>query len=527
MKIDPASTSSRPASIRNAVVLPEPDGPTRTMNSPSAMSRSSESTAGASVPGYTLVAWTNRTSANARHSFQLGERDAKLAAEPGLRVGACADLVETQERCADDRRGCGGPNRDVGGDLVQRRVDRGEEGAGGILKDSSAQKDLHGLVEQIQAGQSDPGERDHLRGETLDDLRRDGVVRGFGEDDGRELDHTALFDPAGVDGFGQLARGRETEVGRHHALQGGTWAAAVFATCAGRNGGEAEVVPPTPVAGDRAERGEAGVPTVGRHADAVDSGSARDCDAPAALRPRSQDGERVVADVDPLRPAALLDRLAHDVFLHGEIDSGHQERCDLCNASGVIAEPRLAYRLRQQVLENRNSSVDAEMVRRAKWAAGERQHGPVRLHEGEGGLLVAAVHSEDSRAANARVSAWNCGRCSEPASSRRSTRSSDSGCWPISGCVSKALRAMAGSPVTAASAARRSYAVTCCIRPSSSGATAACGSGVAPCAPTVDSTSMTSSSARPSIVPLFRTSTTCASPLSVASAPTSPMAASL
>src|SRR5438045_934788 len=47
MKTAPASTSSSPASMRSAVVFPEPDGPTRTMNSPSAMSRSSASTAGA------------------------------------------------------------------------------------------------------------------------------------------------------------------------------------------------------------------------------------------------------------------------------------------------------------------------------------------------------------------------------------------------------------------------------------------------------------------------------------------------
>ena len=51
MKIAPASTSSRPASMRSAVVLPEPDGPTRTMNSPSSTWRSSASTAGVSDPG--------------------------------------------------------------------------------------------------------------------------------------------------------------------------------------------------------------------------------------------------------------------------------------------------------------------------------------------------------------------------------------------------------------------------------------------------------------------------------------------
>jgi hypothetical protein len=47
----PSSTSSRPASIRSAVDLPEPDGPTSTISSPLAISTSSASTAGASVPG--------------------------------------------------------------------------------------------------------------------------------------------------------------------------------------------------------------------------------------------------------------------------------------------------------------------------------------------------------------------------------------------------------------------------------------------------------------------------------------------
>src|SRR5215469_4435619 len=42
----PPSSGSSPASMRRAVVLPDPDGPTSTMNSPSLMSRSSPSTAG-------------------------------------------------------------------------------------------------------------------------------------------------------------------------------------------------------------------------------------------------------------------------------------------------------------------------------------------------------------------------------------------------------------------------------------------------------------------------------------------------
>jgi hypothetical protein len=41
----PLEMSSSPATIRRAVLLPHPDGPTRTRNSPSAMSRSRSWTA--------------------------------------------------------------------------------------------------------------------------------------------------------------------------------------------------------------------------------------------------------------------------------------------------------------------------------------------------------------------------------------------------------------------------------------------------------------------------------------------------
>src|SRR5215217_6107292 len=45
MRISPEEASSSPATIRSAVDLPEPDGPTSTVKPPSAMSRSSASTA--------------------------------------------------------------------------------------------------------------------------------------------------------------------------------------------------------------------------------------------------------------------------------------------------------------------------------------------------------------------------------------------------------------------------------------------------------------------------------------------------
>ena len=51
IQIDPAVQSSSPASIRSEVDLPQPDGPTRTMNSPSPMVSSRSLTAGRAAPG--------------------------------------------------------------------------------------------------------------------------------------------------------------------------------------------------------------------------------------------------------------------------------------------------------------------------------------------------------------------------------------------------------------------------------------------------------------------------------------------
>src|SRR5712664_3030540 len=73
----PPSSGSSPASIRSAVVFPDPDGPTRTMNSPSLMSRSSASTAGGAPLVYTRVACTYFTSAIG-HLYSRMTRPASL-----------------------------------------------------------------------------------------------------------------------------------------------------------------------------------------------------------------------------------------------------------------------------------------------------------------------------------------------------------------------------------------------------------------------------------------------------------------
>src|SRR5260221_11387020 len=58
MEMVPEVISSSPAIDLSAVDLPQPEGPTRTMNSPSEISRLSPSTA-RTPPGYTLSTWSS------------------------------------------------------------------------------------------------------------------------------------------------------------------------------------------------------------------------------------------------------------------------------------------------------------------------------------------------------------------------------------------------------------------------------------------------------------------------------------
>src|SRR6476469_2202476 len=61
IRMRPPLTGSRPASMRRDVDLPQPEGPTRTRNSPSPISRSSWSTAGLVAPSYMRVALSKVT----------------------------------------------------------------------------------------------------------------------------------------------------------------------------------------------------------------------------------------------------------------------------------------------------------------------------------------------------------------------------------------------------------------------------------------------------------------------------------
>src|ERR1035437_9837726 len=74
--ISPLVTDSSPAIMRSAVVLPQPDGPTRQTNSPWATSRLTESSESAALPAYCLVSSLKVTLDIGPHSFDGTREDA-------------------------------------------------------------------------------------------------------------------------------------------------------------------------------------------------------------------------------------------------------------------------------------------------------------------------------------------------------------------------------------------------------------------------------------------------------------------
>src|ERR1035437_6639248 len=102
IQISPAVISSRPAIMRNVVDLPQPEGPTSTTNSWSAISRSMPFTAWTS-PSYSLT--TLRIETSAIVLVSLCHAHLGLAFR-GAGCQSC-DIVVHEESVNDDRRGGG------------------------------------------------------------------------------------------------------------------------------------------------------------------------------------------------------------------------------------------------------------------------------------------------------------------------------------------------------------------------------------------------------------------------------------
>src|SRR5688500_14847012 len=116
----PSVASSRPAIRRSSVDLPQPDGPTRTRNSPSSIRRETSSTATTSPPK-AFVTSSRTISANADELLPADEDGSNL--EPVVEnddIGVAARAQDTGSAPRDASRDGGG-----GGDgLGERRAER-------------------------------------------------------------------------------------------------------------------------------------------------------------------------------------------------------------------------------------------------------------------------------------------------------------------------------------------------------------------------------------------------------------------
>ena len=233
------------------------------MNSPSWTSRSSASTAGASVPGYSL---------RCLDVANLSQRSPLLpAARTPHRAPAEAALAHRRRPRARRARAAPRPRlrrkRSAGRSTFGAASRKPESIMASRSPSTSCNTPPPSSTSTGSCGELEPREChtrkcDDFGREVLNDLRGDSVVHGFRQHERRELDHTALLDLPGVDSFRELARRGQAEVRRNGPLEARPRPTSVFASRGGRNGRQAEVVAPAPVSGDRAECGEPCMPAV-------------------------------------------------------------------------------------------------------------------------------------------------------------------------------------------------------------------------------------------------------------------------
>src|SRR5690625_2577131 len=169
MRSSPSVMSSRPTIIRSSVDFPQPEGPTRITNSPSAMSRLTPLTA--VNPSGSVLTTLSRLIAAIVGSFRASALDCAL--------GEAGDDPALEEQDDDDDR--------------DRHHDRGRrDGAGGLLE-------LGGAGEEGEGRGYRPGSVGGRERDAVDE-----VVPGDEEGDDRRREHTR-----GGQGDHRLAKGLE------------------------------------------------------------------------------------------------------------------------------------------------------------------------------------------------------------------------------------------------------------------------------------------------------------------------------
>ena len=513
MKIAPASTSSRPASMRSAVVLPEPEGPTSTMNSPSCDVQVER------VDGGRVRAGIDRASPG------RSERQPTVATPR-----PAAKRTTEPRRCA--RRACASASAPsssspssaaptIGGEAVGRTVELRRRLRAGRARSARAGRRPRPAARRRRAA---PRPAPRVRSSRVSATRASATTSAASR---WTISAATASSAASASTSGASSVTRrcsdlpewiasasslgvvEAEVSRNGSLEARPRPASVFAPRRGRDGGEAEVVAAAPVAGDRAERGEPRMPAVRGDADAVDPGAA----VIATPQPRSVPARRTANVSLPTMERVAPSRAARRRRAQRPPPRGSRRRPaaggDVRDPAVVVAEPRLARRVVEQPLEHGEAAFDAEVMGRAQRTANEREHRAVGADEREVGLRVAAVDGEHDRARSSldlRVGTAADARRRLRAGGRRAPRTARAGrsagasaapcarlpgrrSWPPARRAARTRRRVASGR---AAPARPAAAAAASARPR----------------PIRAGTSTTSSSARPAIVPSLRTSTT-------------------
>ena len=204
--------------MRSAVVLPEPDGPTSTMNSPSSMWRSSASTAGI---GVARVEPRRLDEADVSHRSAPPPRRARSRRRCAARPGPAPSSSSPSSAAPTIAGDAVGADDEARADLVQAGLDRAREPLVPGAKQAAAEQHLDRLLRQLEPDERGPRERDDLVGEVVDDLRRDSSsCAASAKTSGASSTSRRCAKSADVDRLGELDGVLEPEVRRARCARG-------------------------------------------------------------------------------------------------------------------------------------------------------------------------------------------------------------------------------------------------------------------------------------------------------------------